>query len=122
MSDNNNIHVKAEFTIEEEKREEYKELIQEVSKTVEANEPDTLHYQFYFNRDETKCIVNETYANSEATLAHINGVASQTILPKIHNVSKISRLEVYGNPSKELQKVLTDIGTQTYIPFVGFSR
>ena len=34
-----------------------------MSKTVEANEPDTLHYQFYFNRDETKCIVNETYAN-----------------------------------------------------------
>jgi quinol monooxygenase YgiN len=122
MSDINSIHFRAEVTIEEGKREEYKKLVRDMSRTVEANEPDTLHYQFYLNRDETKCIVNEIYANSEAALAHINGVASQTILPKIHNVSKISRIDVYGNPSKELQSVLPEIGTRTYIPFVGFSR
>jgi quinol monooxygenase YgiN len=122
MSDNSSIHFRALVTIVKGKREEYKKLVQEMSRTVEANEPGTLHYQFYLNRDETKCIVNEIYANSEATLAHINGVASQTILPKIHNVSRISRLEVYGNPSKELQKVLADIVSQTYIPFTGFSR
>jgi quinol monooxygenase YgiN len=122
MSGINSIHFRAEVTIEEGKREEYKKLVRDMSRTVEANEPDTLHYQFYLNRDETKCIVNEIYANSEAALAHINGVASQTILPKIHNVSKISRIDVYGNPSKELQSVLPEIGTRTYIPFVGFSR
>jgi quinol monooxygenase YgiN len=122
MSDINSIHFRAEVTIEEGKREEYKKLVRDMSRTVEANEPDTLYYQFYLNRDETKCIVNEIYANSEAALAHINGVASQTILPKIHNVSKISRIDVYGNPSKELQSVLPEIGTRTYIPFVGFSR
>jgi hypothetical protein len=57
---------------------------------------------------------------SEALLAHINGVASQTILPKIHGVSKIRRLDVYGNPTEELQKMLS--GTQTFYPFAGFSR
>src|SRR5215203_6972705 len=98
MSDNNNIHFRAEVTIEEGKIEEYKKLIQDMSRAVEANEPDTLHYQFYLNRAETKCIVNEIYASSEAALAHINGVASQTILPKVHSVSRISRLDVYGNP------------------------
>jgi hypothetical protein len=46
---------------------------------VEAYEPDTINYHFYLNRAETKCIVNETYANSGAVLAHITGVASQTI-------------------------------------------
>jgi quinol monooxygenase YgiN len=122
MFDNSSIHFRALVTIVKGKREEYKKLVQEMSKTVEANEPGTLHYQFYLNKDETKCIVNEIYANSEATLAHINGVASQTILPKIHNVSRVSRLEVYGNPSEELQKVLADVVLQTYIPFTGFSR
>jgi hypothetical protein len=29
----------------------------------------------------------------------INGVASQKIPPKIHDVSKIRTLDVYGNPS-----------------------
>ncbi|HET6779889.1 MAG TPA: antibiotic biosynthesis monooxygenase [Nitrososphaera sp.] len=116
------IHFRAEFTIEEGKIEEFKKLVQDMSRVVEANEPDTINYQFYLNRDETKCIVNETYANSDAVLAHINGVASQTILPKVFGVSRISRLDVYGNPSEELQKVITSLGLQTYNLFAGFSR
>ena len=106
MSGNNNIHFRAEVTIEEGKKEEYKKLIQDMSRVVEANEPDTINYRFYLNKSETECIVWETYANSEAVLAHINGVASQTILPKVRSVSRISRLDVYGNPSEELQKAL----------------
>ena len=118
----NQIHFRAEFAIKEGKIEEYKKLIQDMSSVVEANEPDTIDYQFYLNRDETKCIVHETYANSEAVLTHNNGVASQTILPKIFNVSTISRFDVYGNPSEELQKVLASFGAQIYNLFAGFSR
>jgi quinol monooxygenase YgiN len=119
----NQIHFRAEFTIEEGKIEEYKELVQDMSRVVEANEPDTIDYQFYLNRDDkTKCIVHETYANSEAVLAHNTGVASQTILPRIFSVSRISRFDVYGNPSEELRKVLTSFGPQFYNLFAGFSR
>jgi quinol monooxygenase YgiN len=116
------IEFRAEFTIQEGKIEEYKKLVQGMSTVVEANEPDTIGYQFYLNSAETKCIVSETYTNSEAVFAHMNGIASQTILPKIFNVSRISRFEVYGNPSEELQKVLTSFTPQTYNLFVGFSR
>lgn len=120
--DHNQIHFRAEFTIKEGKIEDYKKLVQDMSRDVEANEPDTINYQFYLNRSETKCIVHETYANSEAVLAHFTGVASQTILPKVFNISRISRFDVYGNPSKELQKVLTSFDPQTYHLFAGFSR
>jgi quinol monooxygenase YgiN len=116
------LHFRAEFTIEEGKKDEYKKLIQEMSRMVEANEPDTINYQFYLNRDETKCMVHETYANSEAVFAHNNGVASQTLLPKIFSVSKISRFDVYGNPSEELQKILKSFSTQVFNLFTGFSR
>jgi quinol monooxygenase YgiN len=120
----NQIHFRAEVTIEKGKKEEYKKLIQDMSRVVEANEPDTINYQFYLNRDETKCIVYETYRNSKAVFAHINGIASQTILPKVFNVAKVGRFEVYGKPSEELQKVLltSSFSTQTYNPFAGFSR
>jgi quinol monooxygenase YgiN len=120
----NQIHFRAEFTIEEGKIEEYRKLVQEMSRMVEANEPYTINYQFYLNRDETKCIVHETYVNSEAVLAHNSSVASQTILPKIFSVAKISRFDVYGNLSEELQKVLASSGfnPQTYNLFAGFSR
>ena len=89
---------------------------------MKANEPYTINYEFYLNSDETRCIVHETYANSEAILDHNAGVALQTILPKIFSVSRISRFDVYGNPSEELQKVLTSFGPQTHNLFAGFSH
>jgi hypothetical protein len=61
---NTQIEFRVEFTIKEGKLEEYKKLIHDMSRAVEANEPDTLTYEFYFNRDETKCIAHETYRNS----------------------------------------------------------
>jgi hypothetical protein len=76
---------------------------------VKAKEPYTINYEFYLNSDETRCIVHETYANSEAILAHNAGVALQTILPKIFSVSRISRFDVYGNPSEDLQFICSVI-------------
>ncbi|MGA9152650.1 MAG: hypothetical protein WBZ36_18900 [Candidatus Nitrosopolaris sp.] len=84
-------------------------------KVVEANEPDTINYEFCLNKYETSCVVNETYANSEAALVHAKGVASQTILPKIFNISRITRFDVYGDPSEDLQKALTSFGARLTI-------
>lgn len=105
--DGNQIQFRAEFIIENGKTEEYKELIQKMSKVVEANEPNTLTFKFYLDRSETACIVHEAYTNSEAVFVHSAGLASQTILPKIFRVAKIGRIEGYGNSSEEVQKVLT---------------
>jgi len=118
----NQINVRAEFNIERGKIEEFKKLIQDMSRMVENNEPDTINYQFYINRSETKCIVHETYTNSESVLAHVTGVASKTILPKIFNIAKLNRLDVYGNPSEDLQKVLTGFNSQIFNLSAGFSR
>ena len=119
------IHFRAEFTIEQGKIEEYKRLIQEMSRMVEANEPHTINYQFYLNEDEAKCIVFETYVNSDYALAHNNGIASRTTLPKIFSVAKISSTKLitsYGNPSEELQKLLASFNAETFNLFAGFSR
>lgn len=119
---NNQIHIRAEFIITEGKIDEFKKLIQDMSRTVEASEPDMIDYEFYLNSAETRCIVHETYANSEAVLAHANSIASQTILPKVLSVVSMNRFDVYGIPSKELQKMLTSINPQIYNLFTGFSR
>jgi quinol monooxygenase YgiN len=122
MEESQTIHFRAEFSIEQGKIEEYKKLIKEISKMVEANELDTMNYQFYLNEDETKCIVYETYVNSEAALAHNDGIASRTILPKIFSLAKVSRFEVYGDPSEELEKLLASFGAEIFSLFAGFSR
>ena len=37
-------------------------------------EPGTLHYDWFFSEDETKCVVREIYADSDALLAHLGNV------------------------------------------------
>jgi quinol monooxygenase YgiN len=118
----NQIHFRAEFSIDQGKIEEYKKQIQEMSRMIEANEPDTINYQFYLNKDQTKCLVHETYEDSDAALAHGNGVASRTILTRIFTLAKVSRFDVYGNPNVELQKSLASFGAETFNLFTGFSR
>jgi quinol monooxygenase YgiN len=122
MDNSESIHFRAEYIISQEKLQEYKKLVQELCKVVEAKEPHTREYQFYFNDDETKCVVYETYANSEAAIVHNDGIASKTILPKIVEISQINRFEVYGNPSEKLQKVLSSFNAQKFSVFTGFSR
>jgi quinol monooxygenase YgiN len=117
------IHFRAEFTIEEGKIEDFKNLIQEIAGKVQETEPDTITYQFYLNKDNTKCIVHEAYANSDAAISHMNGIASKTLLPKIFEVAKIGQFDTYGIPSEELQKILlAGFGSEMYNLFTGFSR
>lgn len=118
------IHV----TVKEGRIEEFKRLVEEMGKVVERNEPGTKRYQFYLNDDETQCILNESYVNLDAALAHLRGIAFLTIFPKIFNISKIDRFEVFVDVNGWklmkvlLMKALAQIGVVNYHFLVGFSR
>ena len=117
-----NIHIRAEFIIEKDNVEQFKKLIREMKNVVETNEPSTLVYQFYLNGDGTKCMVHETYVDSEAVLSHNESTASKTILPRIFSIAKLNTLDVYGNPSNELKKLLASFNSQIFNLYTGFSR
>jgi quinol monooxygenase YgiN len=117
-----NIHIRAEFIIEKDNVEQYKMLIREMSNFVEINEPSTLVYKFYLNGDGTKCMVHETYVDSNAVLTHNDSTASKTILPRIFNIAKLNTIDVYGNPSNELKKLLASFNSQIFNLYTGFSR
>jgi quinol monooxygenase YgiN len=111
-----------QVTVNEGQIQEFKNLVAEMGKAVEENEPGAKGYQFYLNEDETQCILNESYVNLEAVLAHLKGVAAQTILPKIFNICKINRFEVFGDVNDELMKALAQMGGVNYHFLTGFSR
>jgi quinol monooxygenase YgiN len=117
-----NIHIRAEFILEKDNVEQFKLLIREMSNFVEINEQSTLVYQFYLNRDGTKCMVHETYVDSNAVLSHNDSTASKTILPRIFNIAKLNTIDVYGNPSNELKKLLASFNSQIFNLYTGFSR
>ena len=89
------IHTTLHVTVREGKKEEFKRLVEEMGRAVDKNEPGAKRYQFYLNDDETQCVLNESYVNLEAYSNHLKGAAFLTIFPKIFNICKINRFEVF---------------------------
>jgi quinol monooxygenase YgiN len=89
---NNRIEFRSEFIVEDGKIEECKKLILEMSKIVKVNEPPTLTYQIYFDKSEAKCIVHETYTNSEAEIAHSANMQRKHYFQRFFSLCKVSRV------------------------------
>jgi quinol monooxygenase YgiN len=68
------IRIIATFTaIAPENRERFKATVLELTELV-ASEEGTLEYSYYLTPDETKCLMIETYASTEALSAHMGNV------------------------------------------------
>ena len=63
-------------------------------------EPGTLHYDWFFSEDETKCVVREIYADSDAMLAHLGNVGD--LLGRLVELGGGLEPEGFGSPSAEL--------------------
>jgi quinol monooxygenase YgiN len=115
-------------TINQGKIEEFKGLVEKLTKAVEDNEAGTKRYQFYLNEDETQCILKESYQNLQAALAHLRGFAFLTIFPKIFKICKVDKIEVFVDINDWklmkvlLTKALSQMGGVNYHLLVGFSR
>lgn len=119
---NNDVQWIVEFAIENDKLNDFKSIVQEITRIVKENELGTKSYQWFFNDLETKCVITEWYQSPEAALAHLNGEAASRLLPKLLKVSRITRLEIYGEPGEEAKRRLIKLGGQTFHFFDGFSR
>jgi quinol monooxygenase YgiN len=69
---------------------------------ITRGEETTLQYDWFFSDDETKCVVRETYANSDAILAHIANVGD--LIGKLAELGGGLEIEAFGELSPELQE------------------
>ena len=67
---------------------------------VTKTEPGTLQYDWFFSADEAVCVVRETYADSDAVLAHLGNVGP--LLAPLIELAGGVKLEVFGSPSQQL--------------------
>ncbi len=122
------IHTTLHVRIKEGKIEEFKRLVEEMGKAVENNESGAKRYQFYLNDNETQCVLNESYVSLEAVLNHLKSTAFLTTFPKIFNICKIERFEVFVDIHEWklikvlLMKALAQMGGVNYHFLTGFSR
>ncbi len=116
----NYIQAIAEHSISEGKINEFKKLAAEIIDRVEANEPNTLSYEWFLNSDESKCYVVQLYKDSEAGLAHLGNIGD--LLGPFHEVAPLTGLMIFGSPSDELRQALEPVGPKILKHWNGVAR
>ena len=69
---------------------------------ITADDTGVPQYDWFFNEDESKCVVRETYADSDAVLTHLGLVGD--LLGRIIEAGGGIEIEVFGDPSDALLK------------------
>ena len=101
-----------EWTIVPGKVEEFKASAQELIDVVNEKEPNTLRYECYFDKDQTKSYVVEEYPNIEAVRAHMLHVT--LTLRKLLKVSKITKATVLGELSPIAREALSLLSAENF--------
>jgi quinol monooxygenase YgiN len=94
----------------------FKELAREMLK-VTAEDPGALQYDWFFNADETRCVVREAYQGSEAVLRHLATVGEK-IGPLVELGGGLE-LEVFGSPSQAVVEAIEMLHPTYYTYFQG---
>lgn len=109
-----------ELAVKEGKLDAFRTLMEEMVEGTSA-EPKTLAYEWYVSDDERTVHIYEKYADSEATILHVNGFLDKWAA-RFTECVDITRFVVYGDPSPAAREIL-DGWNATYLrPWGGFSR
>lgn len=95
------------------------EFKQNISAALEKVRTETgVHqYDWFFNADETVCVVRETYADSDAILAHVANVGA--LIGPMAEMGGGLQLEVFGAVSDEVAEGLAGLAPTMYSHFEG---
>jgi quinol monooxygenase YgiN len=95
---------------------EFKEVAAQALERTKG-EATTLQYDWFFSEDETKCVVREIYASSDAVLAHVANMGD--LIGKLGELGGGLEIEAFGDPSPELLEAAAVFKPTVYRFFQG---
>jgi quinol monooxygenase YgiN len=98
----------------------FKELMEEMVEGT-STEPPTLNYEWHISDDESVVHIYEKYADSDATVAHVNGFLEKWAARFLSCVD-VTRFVVYGSPDAAARELLDGFGPTYMAPWGGFAR
>jgi len=119
MEEDSRVYVLTEFTISPGKVDEFKKIAQELLEVVKQKESETLRYQWYLYKDQSKSYLVEEYPNAAALRVHIVDVG--IILPKLLKISK-PKFTVLGKPNLAAREILSAAGAKNFTYWNGLTR
>ena len=115
------VYFLVDLNIHEGKFDSFESIAQEMIASTQQ-ETGALGYEWCLSADRQRCRLIETYADSDAVLAHLTGAAVQQGVPKLLETSSLSRFEVYGDPGPKAAAILAGYGAEIFAPWGGFRR
>lgn len=116
----NHVSWVVEVTVKEGQLDAFKTLMEEMVAGT-SEEPRTLAYEWYISDDRRSVHIYEKYADSAATILHVNGFLAKWA-ERFMACVDVDRFVVYGDPSAECRDVLAGFGPTYLGPWGGFSR
>jgi quinol monooxygenase YgiN len=86
------------------------------------SEVGTLAFQLYFDEQNSRCVIYEEFADSDAWIAHGNTNAATVLLPELFKHSDIDRFEVLGDVSDEAKEIMDGMGATYLRRTMGFEK
>lgn len=108
------LYLIARFSIQQGKLDAFRELARLCMESTREKDSGTLQYEWYFNGDETECVVLERYRDSSAILEHATNLGQL-----LADISAIGSpvFEIYGDPSEELLEATAELPIRVFRPF-----
>jgi quinol monooxygenase YgiN len=112
----------SELTIKPGELENFRALIGELVTATQANEPNTLCYEYYISPDGKQCHIYERYADSPAVMTHMQNFAA--FAERFMAAIEMTGTAIYGNPSPEVRELASGLGHDVVfmVPLAGFAR
>ena len=98
------------------KLSDFKQHAAQCMRVVREKDAGCLQHDWFWNDEQTACMVRETYRDSAAVLEHIS-ILGDT-LGGILGVFDLT-VEVFGTPSREVVNALRDFAPTVYSPYQG---
>ena len=97
------------------KLDEFKTAAAACMKSVREKDTGTLQYDWFFNDDQSCCVVRERYRDSNAVLEHMGNLGA--VLGELLELAGPMELEMFGDPSEELRTTVAPFGAAIYAHF-----
>ena len=115
-----NIYWILELEIQSES-DQFTALMNDMVTATQANEPDTLNYEWSTNADGTICHIYERYADSAAVITHL-GNFGERFAGRFLEILRPIRFDVYGSPSQDVREALAGFSPRYMNAVGGFNR
>jgi quinol monooxygenase YgiN len=115
------IHWMLEVAIIDGQAEAFRVLMAEMVDATQADEPGALNYEWYISEDEQTCHIYERYADSAATMIHLQNFGTK-FAQRFMGAVRPTRIVVYGNASDTVRQALAPMGAVHMMEIGGFTR